>query len=90
MTLTFFIDASKWADGFWDTGADISRVITSEYNGIGESNSSLNLITMDTAVVGEYGSKINVLEQAVGTLELAQTVLTQLIVDSGTTLVLEP
>jgi hypothetical protein len=89
LILTFFVDDSKWTDGFWD--AIGSSQITNAFNRIGESNSSLNRITTDTAVVDDCGSKINVLEQAIGTKVLAQTAYEQLIVvDSGTTAVLDP
>ena len=38
----------------------------------------------------DYDPKINVLELAIGTEVLAQTAYEQLIVDSGTTAVLDP
>ena len=87
LVLTFFIDESKWTDGFWDEIE--SSIITDAYHLIGTSNAALQKIIMDTAVVDEYGSQTSVLQQAMGTKVIAQTTY-DLLLNIGTTTVLNP
>ena len=89
LVLTFFIDASRWTDGFWD-GIE-SSIITDEYHNRNRNgdNAALHKIITNTAVVDNYGYQTIVLQQAMGTKVIAQSTY-DLLLNIESTSVLNP